>query len=232
MQGMRCRFPWYTEALPPLLRFGEEEPEAGNGIRVSAEHSLSQASFLYPLILILLYLTALSLEIWSMVFLHAVPIWCTLHVSTSAVLDVFSLDVPLLASDLGSLYSKQESSSFRATQRRRHSPAGAAGGWCSTGMPARASRVRPPSRTKGEISAEDPVLLTRQVPGSVKKPEGICRRERVQPNLTNPSCADVLPRPSRTLMFYPKEQCAKGAGGCVPRCGTQRSQTTADEVSA
>lgn len=58
MPGVRCRFSWYTEALPPLLRFGEEEPEAGNGIRVSAEHSRSQAAFLQPLILILLYLTA------------------------------------------------------------------------------------------------------------------------------------------------------------------------------
>lgn len=113
-----------------------------------------------------------------------------------------------------------------------HSPTGAAAGWRGAGAPARAPRVRPPSGTRGEISAEDPVLLTRQVPGSVKKPEGTCRRERVQPNLTNPSCADVLPRPSRTLVFYPKEQCAKGAGGSVPRRGTRRSQTTADEVSA
>lgn len=89
MHGMRCRFSWYTEALPLLLCFGEEETKAGNGIRVSAEHCLSQASFLYYFILTLLYLTALSLEIWSMLFLHAVPTWCTLYVSTSAVLDVF-----------------------------------------------------------------------------------------------------------------------------------------------
>lgn len=123
MHGMRCRFSWYTEALPLLQCFGEEETKAGNGIRVSAEHCLSQASFLYYFILTLLYLTALSLEIWSMHFLHAIPTWCTLYVSTSAVLDVFSLGDPLLASDLGSLSSKQESSPFCATQRR-YSPAG------------------------------------------------------------------------------------------------------------
>lgn len=91
MHGTRCCFSWYTEALPLLLCFGEEETKAGNGIRVSAEHCLSQASFLYYFILTLLYLTALSLEIRSMLFLHAVPTWCTLYVSTSAVLDVFFL---------------------------------------------------------------------------------------------------------------------------------------------
>ena len=152
MHGMRCRFSWYTEALPLLLCFGEEETKAGNGIRVSAKHCLSQASFLYYFILTLLYLTALSLEIRSMLFLHAVPTWCTLYVSTSAVLDVFSLGDPLLASDLGSLSSKQESSPFCAAQRRRCSPAGAAGGWRSAGVPTPASRVVHPSRTRDEIS--------------------------------------------------------------------------------
>lgn len=34
--------------------------------------------------------------------LHAIPSWCTLYVSTSAVLDVFSLGDPLLASASGS----------------------------------------------------------------------------------------------------------------------------------
>lgn len=49
VRGIRCRFSWYTEALPLLLCFGEEETKAGNGIRVSAEHCLSRASFLYYL---------------------------------------------------------------------------------------------------------------------------------------------------------------------------------------
>lgn len=72
----------------------------------------------------------------------------------------------------------------------------------------------------------------RQVPGSVKKP-GICFRERVQPNLTNPSCTDVLPLPTRTLIaFYAEEQYAKGAEGLIPLRGTLQSQTTLDEVSA
>lgn len=44
-RATRCRSSWYTEALPLLLCFGEEETKAGNGIRVSAEHCLSQASF-------------------------------------------------------------------------------------------------------------------------------------------------------------------------------------------
>lgn len=56
-------------------------------------------------------------------------------------------------------------------------------------------------------------------------------RERVQPNLTNPSRTDVLPLPTRTLIaFYPKEQDAKGAGGFIPPRGPSRSQTTLDEV--
>lgn len=45
--SVRCCSSWYTEALPLLLCFGEEETKAGDGIRVSAEHCLSQASFLY-----------------------------------------------------------------------------------------------------------------------------------------------------------------------------------------
>lgn len=98
-RATRCRSSWYTEALPLLLCFGEEETKAGNGIRVSAEHCLSQASFFfyyYYFILTLLYLTALSLEIRSMLFLHAVPTWCTLYVSTSAFLGVFSVVHPSL----------------------------------------------------------------------------------------------------------------------------------------
>lgn len=75
---MRCRSSWYTEALPLLLCFGEEETKAGDGIRVSAEHCLSQASFLYDFLLTPLYLTALSLELRAMLSLHAVPTWCTL----------------------------------------------------------------------------------------------------------------------------------------------------------
>lgn len=75
-----------------------------------------------------------------MLFLHAVPTWCTLYVSTSAVLDVFSLGDPLLASDLGSLSSKQESSPFCAMRRRKYSPAGAAGGWRGAGVSGRASQ--------------------------------------------------------------------------------------------
>lgn len=104
----------------------EEETKAGKGIRVSAEHCLSQASFLYSFILTLLYLTALSLEIRSMLALHAVPSWCTLHVSTSAVLDVFSLGDPLLfasasGSGSGQEIGDQEPGPFCATRRRRRS---------------------------------------------------------------------------------------------------------------
>lgn len=62
--------------------------------------------------------------------LHAVPSWCTLYVSTSAVLDVFSLGDPLLASasasGSGQEIGDQELGPFCATWRRRRSPAGPA----------------------------------------------------------------------------------------------------------
>lgn len=62
--------------------------------------------------------------------LHAVPSWCTLYMSTSAVLDVFSLGdlLPASASGSGSAQEigAQEPSPFCATWRRRHSPAGPA----------------------------------------------------------------------------------------------------------
>lgn len=58
--------------------------------------------------------------------LHAVPSWCTLHVSTSAVLDVFSLGDLASASGSGSAQEigDQEPGPFCATRRRRCSPAG------------------------------------------------------------------------------------------------------------
>lgn len=96
-----------------------------------------------------------------------------------------------------------------------------------------ADRVPPvlhPSRTG--FQTEDAVLLMRQVPGSVKEPR-VCFRERVQPDLTDPSCTDVLPLPTRTpVVFHPKEQCAKGGEGSNPLRGTLQSQTTLDEASA
>lgn len=142
----------------------------------------------------------------------------------------FSLGDPLLASVLGSLSSKQESSPFCAT-RRRYLPAGV----LVVGAALVCQRVRLgsciPAGQGTRFQTKDPVLLTRQVPGSVKKP-GICFRERVQPNLTNPSCTDILPLPTRTLIaFYPKEQYVKGAEGLIALRGTLRSQTTLNEVS-
>lgn len=137
----------------------------------------------------------------------------------------FSLGDPLLASDSGSLSSQQES------------PAGAAGGGRSAGVPTRAcQRVRLGSCTpagRGRRSqTKGPVLLPRQVPGSVKT-TGVCLWQRVQPNLTNPSRTDGLPLPTRTLIaFYPKGQYAKGAEGLIPLRGTLQSQTTLDEASA
>lgn len=81
-RGTRCCISWYPKALPALLRFGDEETQAGNGIGVSAERCLSQASF-YFFILTPLYLTARSLEIQPVLPPHAVPTRCALSVSTS-----------------------------------------------------------------------------------------------------------------------------------------------------
>lgn len=52
-------------------------------------------------------------------------------------------------------------------------------------------------RRRRRVQNKDPVLLM----GSRKKP-GVCFRERVQPNLTNPSRTDVLPLPARTLTAF------------------------------
>lgn len=156
-RATRCRSSWYTEALPLLLCFGEEETKAGNGIRVSAEHCLSQASFsflffFYDFILTLLYLTALSLEIRSMLFLHAVPTWCTLYVSTSAFLGVFSVVHP-------SLQTWALSSLLGAGARPPVLP------------PSFCARLCVPSGTRGRSSDRSP--CSRRVPGRGRKP-GIC----------------------------------------------------------
>lgn len=142
-----------------------------------------------------------------------------------------SLGDPLLASDSGSLSSQRESSPFCAAQRRPYSPAGAAGGGRSACQRVRLGSCIPAGRGR-RSQTKGPVLLTRQVPGSVKT-TAICLRQRVQPNLTNPSCTDVLPLSTRTLIaFYPKGQYAKGAEGLIPLRGTLQSQTTLDEASA
>lgn len=59
-----------------------------------------------------------------MLSLHAVPTWGTLCVSTSAFLHVSALGDPLLASDLGSLSSKEEPGPSCATWNRSCCPAG------------------------------------------------------------------------------------------------------------
>lgn len=67
-------------------------------------------------------------------------------------------------------------------------------------------------------------------PGGGKEPR-VCFRGRVRPNLTDPSCTDGLPLPTRTpAVFPPKEQRAKGGKGSNPLRGTLQSQTTLDEV--
>lgn len=82
--------------------------------------------------------------------LHAVPSWCTLSVSTSAVLDVFSLGDLLLASALGSGSGQemvaQEPSPLCATWRRRCSPAGPA------------PQATHPDRMRRRVENKDPVL--------------------------------------------------------------------------
>lgn len=83
--------------------------------------------------------------------LHAVPSWCTLYVSTSAVLDVFSLGDLLLASasGLGSGQIRgQEPGPFCATWRRSCSPAGPAPQATHLG------------RMRRRVQNKDPVLLT------------------------------------------------------------------------
>lgn len=145
-----------------------------------------------------------------MLFLHAVPTWCTLYVSTSAFLGVFSVVHP-------SLQTWALSSLPGAGARPPVLP------------PSFCARLCVPSGTRGRSSDRSP--CSREAGSWPWEEARYLFRERVQPNLTNPSRTDVLPLPTRTLIaFYPKEQDAKGAGGFVPPRGPLRSQTTLDEV--
>lgn len=99
---------------------------------------------------------ALSLEIQSMLPLHAVPSWCTLYVSTSAVLDVFSLGDPLLASASGS-GSGQEIRGSGVRFLLCHMEEEMLPSWAGAGPAPQASH---PGRMRRRAQNKDPVLLT------------------------------------------------------------------------
>lgn len=159
-----------------------------------------------------------------MLFLHAVPTWCTLYVSTSAFLGVFSVVHP-------SLQTWALSSLTGAGARPPVLPAGRPPPSFCLACQGPGARLCVPSGTRGRISDRRPCS---HEAGSWQREEArYLFWERVQPKLTNPSRTDMLPLPTRPLIaFYPKEQYAKGAEGFIPLRGTLRSQTTLDEVSA
>lgn len=88
--------------------------------------------------------------------LHAVPSWCTLYVSTSAVLDVFSLGDPLLASASGS-GSGQEIRGSGARSLPCHVEEETLPSWAGAGPAPQATH---PGRMRRRAQNKDPVLLT------------------------------------------------------------------------
>lgn len=130
--------------------------------------------------------------------LHAVPSWCTLSVSTSAVLDVFSLGYHSSLQPRALLWSGDQGSGARSCLCHVE----------ELMLPSWAGTTGHASQQDEEESSESRSCSHRQVPGSRKKP-GVCFRERVQPNLTNPSCTDVLPLfllPGHSLRFFPRSR--------------------------
>lgn len=88
--------------------------------------------------------------------LHTVPSWCTLYVSTSAVLDVFSLGDPLLASASGS-GSGQEIRGSGARSLPCHVEEETLPSWAGAGPAPQATH---PGRMRRRAQNKDPVLLT------------------------------------------------------------------------